>query len=627
MIKKLHLLLLISIISLTAFSQNFHKQWNPQTSSFAIDPPDLYNDYFAGAGSCMMCHNSQTNQQGESIAIVNDWRSTMMANAARDPFWQAKVSHETLVNPQLKNDIETICIRCHAPMGSLEAFYNGEDHYSMEQMKSDPLAMDGVSCTVCHQITPESMGNSSGNFITNQEQKIYGPYINPFANPMINNTGFEPVYSEHIKDSRLCASCHTLITNPVDLNGVPTGGEFVEQSPYQEWENSVYHEEGTSCYSCHVPEIDDIVKISSMPPWLDGRTPFGKHHFAGANVFMLKVLKNNIDELGITADAVHFDSSISRTYENLQLNTMGLSMVEQDRDLDTLFVDVELANLAGHKLPTAYPSRRVFVELFAINSNGDTIFHSGKTDSEFNLISEDMSFESHNNIINSSEQVQIYELVMGDVNGDYTTVLERSAIQLKDNRIPPIGFTTTHFSYDTTEIVGSALTDPDFNKINTYEGSGMDKVHFKIPTNENTNNITVSTKVFYQTVTNKWLEHMFSYSSEDIDRFRTMYNEADKSPVLLGETSLTSTYTSIPSNKYDDLTVFPNPSKGSISINKLSHAETIVIYDLNGRFVKDIRITAGENNLKNIFVTDKKGIYFIVVNYGNTKVIRKIIIN
>lgn len=143
-------------------------------------------------------------------------------------------------------------------MGNVNAFKLGEDSYSIAQMNADPLALDGVSCSVCHQITPESMGKSSGNFLTSDNQTIYGPYPNPFGNPMINHTGYTPVHSDHIKDSRLCASCHTLLTNPVDLDGVPTGGEFVEQAPFQEWENSIYPEQGTSCYSCHVPEIDYV---------------------------------------------------------------------------------------------------------------------------------------------------------------------------------------------------------------------------------------------------------------------------------------------------------------------------------------------------------------------------------
>jgi hypothetical protein len=48
--------------------------------------------------------------------------------------------------------------------------------------------------------------------------------------------------------------------------------------------------------------------------------------------------------------------------------------------------------------------------------------------------------EPHYQIINRPDQAQIYEMVMGDVNGQFTTVLMRGYAPLKDNRLPPIGF-------------------------------------------------------------------------------------------------------------------------------------------------------------------------------------------
>ena len=36
------------------------------------------------------------------------------------------------------------------------------------------------------------------------------------------------------------------------------------------------------------------------------------------------------------------------------------------------------------------------------------------------------------------------EMVLGDVNANVTTVLERAKNSLKDNRIPPVGFLTNH---------------------------------------------------------------------------------------------------------------------------------------------------------------------------------------
>ncbi len=578
-----------------------------------------YNELFAGSGECLMCHNDMTNAQGQSVSIISDWRSSMMANAARDPFWRAKVSHEGLVNPEHAAVLEDICSKCHAPMGNFNAHHMGQALYSIEDMENDPLAMDGVSCTACHQITPESLGNYSGNIIFGEDKIIWGPYTEPFGNPMINHTGYTPEYSPHIKDSKLCASCHTLLTNTVDLNGVPTGTEFVEQAVYQEWTNSSYPGINVSCQTCHVPEIDDVVTISTMPPWLEGRTPFGKHHLAGANVFMLKMLKQNIDELGVTATEAQMDSTISRAQRMLQENSVSMQLNEIMRTNDTLYVDLAIENMAGHKFPTAYPSRRAFVELVATDESGNIIFHSGEMDDNYNLVHEDTGFEPHYNMINENEKVQIYEMVMGNVNSDPTTILERAYSQLKDNRIPPQGFTTTFSSYDTVQIAGQAFTDEDFNKVNGSEGSGKDILHFHIPISGLADNVSITANIFYKTVTDKWLENMFTYSSTEIDKFKEYYNNADREPVLVGSNNLVSIATAIPTNEKLELVIFPNPSQGHIFIAKSMDVKEVAFYTLNGDLAYsdyDLSNSYNSDFLK-IKTPEKKGIYLVEVKSNN----------
>lgn len=503
-----------------------------------ITLPDSYNDLFAGSGVCAFCHNSMVNLQGQPVGIADDWRSTMMANSAKDPFWQAKVSHEGLVNPDHKEALENVCTRCHAPAGNINAHHNGQQYYTLEEMQQDPLALDGVQCTVCHQITENSLGNFSGTFETGTQKTIWGPFENPFGNPMFFNSGYTPVHSGHINDSRLCGSCHTLFTNSVDLEGNFTGETFPEQTIYQEWKNSQFSQADSSCQSCHVPRIPDPVKKSSMPWWLEPRSPFALHEHAGANVFMGKLMKENGEALGVTASAEQFDSTINRSMRMLQNRTLDLDLEELARTNDTLFVALTLTNKAGHKFPTGFPSRRAFVELIVKGENDQTVFHSGAMDEAFNLLHENGDFETHHAVIRSQQQVQIYEMVMGDVNGNVTTVLERGYQKLKDNRLAPQGFVQGHYNYDTVSFAGTVLNDADFNNQNDMEGSGTDCIHFHIPLQNYYGSVEVVAKVHYQTVSNKWLEEMFAHSSNEIDTFKAMYEDADKTPVVVAEENL-----------------------------------------------------------------------------------------
>lgn len=618
---------IVLILLISVFNYGFEIPQKCENQILNGELPITYNDLFAGSGTCLQCHNSQVNQLGESISIIADWRSTMMANAARDPFWRAKISHEGLVNPEHKAVLEDVCTRCHAPVGNVNVHFNGQPLYSVEEMENDPLALDGVQCTVCHQIKEESLGNYSGTFDIGEQKIIWGPYTNPFTPPMINATGYTPEFSDHINDSRLCGSCHSLITNSVDNNGQPTGNEFVEQAIYQEWENSSYPANNKNCSSCHVPRINDPVKISSMPPWLDPRTPFGMHHFQGANVFITTMIKDHADELGVTASGVQFDSTIARNLRSLQQQTLEMNLQELNRTEDTLYIDLNLVNKSGHKFPAGYPSRRFFIELLVIDESNQTIFHSGAMDDDYQIIDEDETYEYHYDKINSDDQVQIYEMVMGDINYEVTTVLERANFHLKDNRIPPEGFTTSHYAYDTVSIVGVALNDADFNWNNNIEGSGGDIVHFHIPTNGYQQMLKIKVKLHYQTVSSKWLEHMFTYSSAEIDAFESFYENANKTPVLVAIASIFSQYVSVQENIEHEISVFPNPTRSKITINSIGlHIKDVVIYDSRGRKQESKDYIQMFNNVYELELPFQPGLYFVIITTDKNSFIKKIIL-
>lgn len=547
--------------------------------------PTQTNTLFSGSGNCSNCHNSMTDSQGNALGIIDDWRSTMMANSSKDPYWRAKVAHEIAVNPGLTSVLEDKCTQCHAPAANYDAHYNGQS-FSLNNLDSSPLARDGVNCTVCHQIPFESLGNYSGEFLINDQHQIFGPFANPFGTPMINNSGYTPVYSNHIKDSRLCASCHTLITHSVDYSGTPTGNEFVEQSVYQEWLNSDYPANGVSCQSCHVPEINEEIIISSMPAWLNtGRIPFGKHYFVGGNVFMLKLIKQFAQVLGITADPAHLDSTIAITNTMLREHTLDLSIDLLNQTSDSAFVSVELKNKAGHKFPSGFPSRRMFVEFKVTDRNGGEVFHSGAMDSDYNIIFEDSLYEPHYDQINREDQVQIYEMVMADYLGNPTTVLLYADYSLKDNRLPPTGFLTSHTSYDTIAYYGNVLSDYNFNWKGGLEGSGADRVIYKFPINAANDNLNVEVKVWYQPTHAKWLANLFSHSGAAIDSFKTYFDASDRQPSLVAESELEVEILETEQMKDSRIYCYPNPCSDVLMIQSEEFIREVRIYNQRGQLV------------------------------------------
>jgi hypothetical protein len=503
----------------------------------------------------------------------------------------------------------------------------------LADLAGDSLGQSGVSCHSCHAIGDStSLGNSfTGEIPFDTNRFIYGPFPGPLAGPMQLYVGLTPVYGPHISESKTCSPCHTLISNTVDLTGNPTGATFVEQGLYQEYLNSDFPVNlQTTCQSCHMPKIEDPIKIANGYTALPGRTPFNLHSFAGANSFMVNLIKNNKTSLGVTASDANFDSTLVAIDKLLKTQTVDLATQFDSTGNDTAFFRVSLTNKAGHKFPSGYPARRAVLQFVALKPNGDTLFASGIFDSIFEVKNIAAPFEIHHNTITNQNDAQIYEMVMGDVNGNLTTVLERGAIHLKDNRIPPFGFTTTHISYDTVQIVGDALTDPDFNKILGVEGSGKDIVHYNIPLNGYTGSLNIVANLYYQAVPPSWLNEMRNFSSAEIDTFLTMYDNADRSPFLVSKDTLQNILitTGIKNVKSKNLiAISPNPTtNGIIKITGVStsiNSKNIVVYNAAGQQVP-VELTF-INSAITLKLPEIEGIYYVSIVDGISKHVKKVV--
>ena len=295
----------------------------------AVALSDFITDDFVGSGLCVMCHEALVDSTGADVSITTDWRSTMMANAAKDPAWQAKVASETARTPALKDVIEKKCATCHTPMAEMQAETLGApvalsgNGFLNPKNPLHEAGQDSVSCSLCHQIQPTNLGTAksfSGGYDIDTRTEppnrvMFGPYKNPFGRPMQMHTGYLPAFGEHTNSAAFCGSCHNLVTPYVDAAG-KIAGEFPEQMPYTEWQNSSFGK-GIACQACHMPQAAGGVVISPMPARLAPREPFFQHQFVGGNRFMVTLLKDHAAELGVTAAAAQMDATAALAAEQL----------------------------------------------------------------------------------------------------------------------------------------------------------------------------------------------------------------------------------------------------------------------------------------------------------------------
>ena len=511
-------------------------------------------DDFSGSGICAMCHSSLTDDALNDVSNDSHWRSTMMANSAKDPLWQAKISaevHQVPAGLGLEQAIQEKCSRCHMGMARYQQLADGDTKYDIYVLDTgflDPAhylheaAMDGVSCTLCHQVQPDGLGTPdsfTGRYVIDTatfppNRLIFGPYDQVLQNPMQQNAGFLPTLEDvsqpHLTDSAHCGSCHTLYTPALDANGGYVG-EFPEQTTYLEWKHSGFTK---SCQDCHLPLAVGGVVISNRPPRLAPREPFWQHHFVGGNSYMANLLKVNADVLGVTADAQHFDDTILRTRAQLEENTAVVT-AQAIRSGDTLSVIADVENSAGHKLPSGLPSRRCWLHLVVTDANNNTIFESGRPLAGGRIEGNDaedpdpatLPYEPHYDTIFSADQVQIYEPIMLNTDGEVTYTLLRAASYAKDNRLLPAGFdkATAHNDF---AVYGDA--DDDLNFV-----GGSDQVTYEIDVAGASGKLNITVELLYQTLSQPFVADLATNNTDLVARFMALYDHADNIPVLLSQ--------------------------------------------------------------------------------------------
>jgi hypothetical protein len=501
---------------------------------------------FVPSSQCIACHSQLTAPTGEDVSIGTKWRATIMANSARDPYWHAAVRREVLDHPAAQAAIEDKCSTCHMPMARFDAAAaGGHGEVFANLARSGPeheLAMDGVSCTVCHQISAENLGTHAsfdGGFKIEQASAgrvSFGPHdVDAGRQSLMRSAAtFKPSTGTHIQQSELCATCHTLFTAALDDAGVQVGS-LPEQVPYQEWLHSDYRATN-SCQSCHMPEVAEapISSVLGQP-----RPKVSRHTFVGANAFMLDILRRNRGELGVKALPQELEASAAATRAFLSTRSATLAITSSQRTADGLELALDVNSITGHKLPTAYPARRAWLHVVVRDAAGRVVFESGALRGDGSIAGNDNDadgarFEPHYDVVTSPEEVQIYEAIMVDSRDAVTTGLLKGMRFIKDNRLLPRGFDKASADPDFA-VRGAAADDANFV-------GGSDRVRYRIALPANTAApLTVEAELDYESIGYRWAENLRAYGAEETQRFSRYYAEnAAVSAVVIAAATATA---------------------------------------------------------------------------------------
>jgi hypothetical protein len=493
-----------------------------------------YGTHFQTSDRCVACHNGLSTPTGEDISIGLNWRTSMMANAGRDPYWMAGVRRELIDHPTASALIQDECTICHMPMMRYEARLAGGEgdafgHLPPDTSKlPDKLSDDGVSCSVCHQITDQNLGKREsfvGGFKIDEvakpfERRVYGQFEIKQGHKTImrSSSTFLPTEGKHIQQSELCATCHTLLTQALDSAGRVIG-ELPEQVPYQEWVHSDYRQT-RSCQSCHMPQVKEEVPITSV--FGEPRAGFSRHTFVGGNFFIQRILNRFRNDLSVPVPPQEMDAAANRTIAHLQNEAAKLTIQRIEASGGRLDATLAVENLGGHKLPTAYPSRRVWLHVTVRDSAGRTVFESGALNADGSIRGNDNDedatrFEPHYTEITRPEQVQIYESVMADPGGRVTTGLLTALRYVKDNRLLPRGFDKRTAGPEVA-VHGEAEADADF-------AGGGDSIKYSVDVGAAQGPFVVDAELWYQPIAFRWAMNLKPYDAMEPKRFVGYYEQ------------------------------------------------------------------------------------------------------
>jgi len=506
--------------------------------------PKRNEPQFQTSDRCLACHNGLVTASGADVSIGFHWRASMMGNSSRDPYWQGSVRREVTDHPESQAHIEDECSVCHMPITRYEAKLRGKEGEIFAHLPintDDPeqrQAADGVSCSVCHQITREKFGTPesfNGGFVVHGpgadgNRTEYGPFEIQKGRITImrsSTEGYHPEEGKHIRESELCATCHTLITTALGAGGKVIGA-LPEQMPYPEWVHSDYRNK-QSCQDCHMPKINGPVQIARVLG--EARDGARLHSFVGSNFFMLNLLNRYREELNVSALPPELSANAQATVEFLQAEAATVAIEKVAAESGSLRADVVIRNKNGHKLPTAYPSRRVWLHFVVRDRDGRSVFESGALNPDGSIVGNDNDadparFEPHYTEIRGADQVEIYESIIGDENGHVTTGLLTGVRYLKDNRLLPDGFDKQTADKDVA-VIGDAFNDPGFT-------GGIHRIRYVASLGAAAGPFTIEAELWYQPIGFRWANNLKPYNRADEPRrFNTYFDSMQSSTAAL----------------------------------------------------------------------------------------------
>jgi uncharacterized repeat protein (TIGR01451 family) len=506
---------------------------------------------------CDTCH---------SAPIYDEWRGTMMSQAGRDPLMWSALS---VANSHVPGSGD-YCLRCHTAKGWLEGRSHPADGSALQ---GEDIAA-GVSCALCHRLVdpiPSTTDQaaaidadiraaltstvpithvSSAMMIVDPQDRRRGPFelASTFPFHSAYRTDFLGQSGDPVTQSRLCGTCHSLDNpalswdegrgqywpNEADLEApsFEKGQLFPIERTYDEWLNSQYATMGVhapqfagdkpdgivrSCQDCHLRRAMGAAADEQFNPIPRDCVTTGclpEHDMTGGNTWTPQLLQDAQWRLSAAGEGGYLDDTVTRAQVMLRraasltvtLTTSGTQKVAL----------VRVINETGHKLPTGYPEgRRMWLNVRAFDADGHRVYESG-------------AYDWATGVFTAAPDVKIYEVKQGltpelaallglPAGESFHFVLNNTI--LKDNRIPPRGYTQAAFDQPGLRPVGATYLD----------GQHWDDTIYTLPGAAE----SVVVTLYYQTASKEYVDFLRSTGGVDGLALGSLWDDSKSPPEMM----------------------------------------------------------------------------------------------
>jgi len=371
------------------------------------------------------------------------------------------------------------------------------------------------------------------------EQATYLEWVNSAFQNVINDP------SRFVGGVQTCQDCHMSGA----LNGITIETKIaaVEDTQY--------------------PNADHLAPLDELNVPI--RSNYARHQFQGLNVYLLELFNQFSDPLGVrTCDYMSSGCSgknpisdipfAQRNFlEQASQQTATLAVSAPAMQGSTLTADVSVTNLTGHRFPSGVSFRRAFIDFAVVDKKSKKVlFESGATNSigaivdmQGNVLPSEYNgstgpngraYQPHywapanskmsGNPITRDNQVQIFEELLKDADGNFTTSFIRQDCHFKDNRILPLGWRKD--GPDLKKFFGKPLKetwsdgtgdDPHYQDPLGGKGQAVVRYSVALPAGTKLEDVDIRAQLYYQAIPPYFLLQRFQQAPNGMGTQRLYY--------------------------------------------------------------------------------------------------------